>query len=51
MANSNKEKSVKNQNSKCTYDGKEYSDGAVVCQSGIKFKCIDGVWDNTGQKC
>ena len=35
----------------CTYDGKEYSDGSVVCQSGKEYRCNDGTWDSLGTSC
>jgi len=35
----------------CTYDGKEYSDGSVVCQSGKEYRCNDGTWDSLGSSC
>jgi hypothetical protein len=35
----------------CTYDGKEYSDGAVTCQNGIEYRCDDGSWTSLGTRC
>ena len=30
--------------STCTYEGTDYPDGTVVCQSGYKTFCNDGTW-------
>ena len=35
----------------CTYNNVEYSDGAVVCQSGTEYRCNDGEWDSLGTQC
>lgn len=35
----------------CTYDGKEYSEGAVVCQAGERYKCLSGSWHRFGGSC
>ena len=35
----------------CIYRGREYSNGAVVCQNGIEFRCVDGTWEDLGTTC
>ena len=35
----------------CKYDGKEYSNGSEVCQSGRVKECINGEWKDTGRDC
>lgn len=35
----------------CTYDGKAYSHGSVVCQAGYEYRCNDGIWDALNTKC
>jgi hypothetical protein len=35
----------------CYYDGKQFSDGSEVCQSGVVKKCIDGTWADTAYDC
>ena len=37
--------------SRCEYNGKWYSNGAVVCQAGKKRKCENGAWEAIGGKC
>ena len=36
---------------KCTYNGKEYSEGSVVCQAGQLKRCTAGQWVNWGGSC
>jgi hypothetical protein len=35
----------------CSYNGRGYSDGASLCQSGIRFRCQSGAWRNAGSTC
>ena len=35
----------------CTYEGRKYSEGAVICQNGSEHKCLDGAWQPTGSSC
>jgi len=35
----------------CTYNGTEYSEGAVVCQGSRLMQCSSGVWEDTGFDC
>jgi hypothetical protein len=35
----------------CFYQNHEYSDGALVCQSGKLMRCNDGTWQDTGDLC
>jgi hypothetical protein len=35
----------------CAYDGRSYSDGAALCQSGIQYVCEYGQWRNLGRAC
>jgi hypothetical protein len=35
----------------CTYDGKTYDHGSVVCQSGWEYRCNDGQWDALNTRC
>jgi hypothetical protein len=32
----------------CLWNGKEFSDGATVCDSGTRHKCWDGRWIEIG---
>lgn len=33
----------------CLWNGKEFSDGASVCDNRIRYKCWDGKWVEVGQ--
>ena len=35
----------------CTYNGKSYSDGALICVNGREMKCRGGDWNETGYPC
>jgi len=35
----------------CTYDGTKYSDGALSCQAGKRYKCDDGEWKSKDEHC
>jgi len=35
----------------CTYGGRDYSDGASLCQAGTYFACSAGAWRNLGTTC
>ena len=35
----------------CTFNGVEYSQGAVICSNGKELKCYGGVWSETGNTC
>ncbi len=35
----------------CIYAGKEYSDGAEVCQGNVVMRCVEGSWRDTGRTC
>jgi hypothetical protein len=35
----------------CVYDGRSYSDGMPVCQSGTQYRCENGTWRNEGLGC
>jgi hypothetical protein len=36
----------------CMYQGQQYSEGALTCQSGAQMRCYnDGVWRPTGANC
>lgn len=35
----------------CAYNGREYSDGAVVCQNGAEYRCDEGRWEPLGSSC
>jgi len=35
----------------CWYNGKEYSNGSLICQVGELFQCSYGVWVDKGRKC
>ena len=35
----------------CSYDGTKYSDGAVSCQAGKRYKCDDGEWKSKDERC
>ncbi len=35
----------------CWYNGKEYSNGALLCQAGELFQCSYGVWVDQQKKC
>jgi hypothetical protein len=38
-------------NNNCFYNGKEYSNGALLCQFGELFQCSYGYWVNQGRSC
>lgn len=35
----------------CEYEGKSYSDGAVICISGREYRCDDGEWSDLATDC
>lgn len=35
----------------CWYNGKEYSNGALLCQVGKLFQCSYGVWIDQNETC
>lgn len=35
----------------CYYNGKEYSNGAYLCQVGELFQCSYGVWVDQDKEC
>jgi len=35
----------------CWYNGKEYSNGALLCQVGEVFQCSYGVWIDQRRSC
>ena len=35
----------------CSYDGAKYSDGALSCQDGKRYKCDDGEWKSKDERC
>lgn len=35
----------------CTYEGKSYSDGVLICMNGREMKCRGGEWSETGYAC
>jgi hypothetical protein len=35
----------------CSYQGSEYSDGALSCQHGQQVQCLGGDWVDQGQTC
>ncbi|MBN2060351.1 MAG: hypothetical protein JW882_08030 [Deltaproteobacteria bacterium] len=39
------------ENDKCYWNGKEFSEGSMVCDSGIKYKCHMGLWIKQAQEC
>ena len=36
---------------RCVYDGSTFSDGAISCQGGVRFKCDDGEWKSKHEAC
>ncbi len=36
---------------RCFYDGATFSDGAVSCQGGVRYKCDDGDWKSKHEAC
>jgi hypothetical protein len=35
----------------CKYDGARFSDGALSCQAGKRYKCDDGEWKSKDERC
>lgn len=35
----------------CTYNGKNYSEGSLVCANGRELKCSGSEWRETGYLC
>ena len=35
----------------CSYDGARFSDGALSCQDGKRYKCDDGEWKSKDERC
>ena len=35
----------------CTYAGTSYSHGSSSCQASSQYRCTDGVWASTPQRC
>lgn len=35
----------------CAYDGQSYADGLLQCQSGVRYRCENGVWRSIGGSC
>jgi hypothetical protein len=35
----------------CWYNGKQFSNGALLCQTGELFQCSSGVWIDQGRSC
>ena len=43
---------AKNSDHCCTYQGRWYKAGAIICRGGKKHECMkDGRWVNLGTKC
>jgi hypothetical protein len=38
-------------NDRCLYDGATFSDGAISCQDGVRYKCDDGDWKSKHEAC
>lgn len=35
----------------CAYEGQDFSDGGILCQSGTQHRCENGAWRSLGQAC
>lgn len=35
----------------CTYNGTEYSEGALICANGRELVCRGGDWHENGETC
>ncbi len=36
---------------RCTYNGREFEQGAMICQAGLEQLCMNGEWQNQGRFC
>jgi len=35
----------------CSFENRAYFEGQAVCQSGLRMKCVNGGWVQTGLPC
>jgi hypothetical protein len=35
----------------CAYNGESFADGALACQSGMRYRCESGLWRSIGGPC